>query len=179
MTMRSSFATIGIAVSLLLLCGAAESAEPPAITWPSGWQVEALPQDPGAQSATVSRQRAVKNDATGSPVMVMELTMSQVETGHQVNLQGVLLEMRKAVQKDFVRGGYQSVCTRIHETSLSRLTALETTCTITQNGRHVLSQTLVTAVDADKAYVLSYAGQAQVYADSQNEINSVRNSLKL
>ncbi len=33
--------------------------------------------------------------------MVMELTMTQVETGHQVNLEGVLLEMRKSVQKDF------------------------------------------------------------------------------
>jgi len=111
--------------------------------------------------------------------MVMELTMTQVESGHQVNVQGVLLEMRKAVQKDFFQSGYQSVCNKIHPATLSRLSALETTCTITQNGRHVLSQTLVGAVDADKAYVLSYAGQAETYKTSQDEIEQLRNSLKL
>ena len=62
---------------------------------------------------------------------------------------------------------------------LGSLSALETTCTVTENGRHVLSQTLVAALDADKAYVLSYAGQAQVYKDSADEIVAVRNSLKL
>ncbi|BCT33785.1 hypothetical protein PproGo58_32800 [Pseudomonas protegens] len=105
--------------------------------------------------------------------------MTQVERGHVVNLQGVLLEMRKSVQKDFARSGYQSVCNKIHAAQLSRLDALETTCTITQNGRHVLSQTLVAALDEDKAYVLSYAGQAAAYADSQDQILAVRNSLKL
>jgi hypothetical protein len=152
-------------------------AESPQVPWPSGWEVENLAQE-GANPA-VSRQRAVKNDQSGTPVMVMELTMTQVESGHQVNVQGVLLEMRKAVQKDFFRSGYQSVCNKIHLATLSRLSALETTCTITQNGRHVLSQTLVGAVDADKAYVLSYAGQAEAYKTSQDEIEQLRNSLKL
>lgn len=111
--------------------------------------------------------------------MVMELTMTQVEKDHQVNLQGVLLEMRKSIQKDFFQGGYQSVCNKVHPATLGTLSALETTCTITENGRHVLSQTLVVAVAADKAYVLSYAGQADVYKASADEIVAVRNSLKL
>ena len=152
-------------------------ADAPVMTWPNGWEVEAVPQDDARPE--VVRQRAVKVDQGGAPVMVMELTMTQVESGHQVNLEGVLLEMRKSVQKDFFQGGYQSVCNKIHPTTLSRLSALETTCTITQNGRHVLSQTLVAAVDADKAYVLSYAGQAEVYKASQDEIEAARNSLKL
>lgn len=152
-------------------------AQAPTVTWPTGWEVEAIAQDDA--NPQVSRQRAVKNDQDGTPVMVMELTMTQVESGHQVNLQGVLLEMRKSVQKDFFQGGYQSVCNKIHPATLSRLAALETTCTITQNGRHVLSQTLVAAVDADKAYVLSYAGQAAAYKASLDEIEAARNSLKL
>ncbi|VVN36805.1 DUF4946 domain-containing protein [Pseudomonas fluorescens] len=151
------------------------SASEPSITWPTGWQVEALPET----TAQVSRQRAVKNDVDGNQVMVMELTMTQVESGHQVNLQGVLLEMRKSIQKDFFQGGYQSVCNKVHPATLGTLSALETTCTITENGRHVLSQTLVAAVEADKAYVLSYAGQAEVYKASADEIVAVRNSLKL
>ena len=164
-------------VLLALLSGINPAfAEAPAMTWPDGWQVEVIP--PEADSK-VSRQRAVKNDQDGTPVMVMELTVSQVENDHQVNLEGVLLEMRKAVQKDFFAGGYQSVCTRIRATTLSQLAALETTCTITQNGRHVLSQTLVAAVGADKAYVLSYAGQAEAYKASEGEIEVARNSLKL
>ncbi|EXF93678.1 hypothetical protein HK44_008460 [Pseudomonas fluorescens HK44] len=153
----------------------------PDITWPSGWAVQVLPQEeaPVQTPPRVSRQRAVKNDVNGDPVLVMELTMSQVEPGHEVNLQGVLLEMRKSVQKDFFQGGYQSVCNKIHPATLGRLQALETTCTVTQNGRHVLSQTLVAALDADKAYVFSYAGQAQAYAASQDEIRDARNSLRL
>ena len=163
-----------ILLSVVSVVGAAH-ADAPVVTWPEGWQIEAVPES----TSGVSRQRAVKNDQTGSPVVVMELTVSQVQSDHQVNLEGVLLEMRKSVQKDFFQGGYQSVCTRIHSTTLSRLAALETTCTITQNGRHVLSQTLVAAVDADKAYVLSYAGQAEAYKASQDEIDAARNSLKL
>ena len=172
------FVKAALAVCSLSLCGLAQAAQPE-ITWPSGWQVEVLPEQTSTPASKVSRQRAVKNDAGGMPLLVMELTMTEVEPDHAVNLQGVLLEMRKSVQKDFAQGGYQSVCNRIHEAALSRLSALETTCTITQNGRHVLSQTLVAALDSDKAYVLSYAGQAAAYAENQNEILAARNSLKL
>jgi hypothetical protein len=163
-----------ILLSVLSVVDAAR-ADAPVMTWPEGWQIEVAPES----ASGGSRQRAVKNDQNGSPLMVMELTMSPVQSDHQVNLEGVLLEMRKSVQKDFFQGGYQSVCTRIHATTLSRLAALETTCTVTQNGRHVLSQTLVAAVDVDKAYVLSYAGQAEAYKASQDEIGVARNSLKL
>ena len=169
---KSMFVMLGI-----LSAVASTHAEVPQVTWPSGWEVEALAQEDAGSK--VSRQRVVKNDQNGTPVMVMELTVTQVESGHQVNVQGVLLEMRKAVQKDFFQSGYQSVCNKIHPATLSRLSALETTCTITQNGRHVLSQTLIGAVDADNAYVLSYAGQVEAYKESQEEIEAFRNSLKL
>lgn len=178
MTMRLPLKTLCLLAPWLLLPALA-CAQDPVIAWPSGWQIEELPAASTQEPAKVFRQRGVKNDAGGAPLMVMELTRTEVESGHQINLQAVLLEMRKSVQKDFGRGGYQSVCTRIHETTLSRLAALETTCTITENGRHVLSQTLVAAVDGDKAYVLSYAGQAAAYAESQEEIRGLRSSLKL
>ncbi|RON51966.1 DUF4946 domain-containing protein [Pseudomonas frederiksbergensis] len=170
------FASLFVFMGLFALANAAR-ADTPSITWPNGWEVEAVA--PNEAAPQVSRQRAVKNDAEGNQVLVMELTMTSVESGHQVNLQGVLLEMRKSVQKDFFQGGYQSVCNKIHPNTLSQLPALETTCTVTQNGRHVLSQTLVAAVQADKAYVLSYAGQAEVYKASQDEIAAARNSFKL
>jgi hypothetical protein len=87
--------------------------------------------------------------------------------------------LRKSIQKEFARSGYQSVCSKMHPTTLSGLDAMETTCVITENGRHVLSQTLVGAVDTDKAYVFSYAGQAEAYEASRGEVSSVRDSLKL
>ncbi|WP_106803788.1 DUF4946 domain-containing protein [Pseudomonas sp. S5D5] len=165
----------------VLLASPVVMAADPEIHWPSGWQVEEVVPDDQAPAApaTVSRQRAIKNDENGTTLMVMELTGTPIEAGHKVNLQGVLLEMRKSIQKDFAQGGYQSVCTKMHPTTLSRLDALETTCVITENGRHVLSQTLVGAVDTDKAYVFSYAGQAQTYEASEDEVSSVRDSLKL
>lgn len=164
----------------LLLASPLAGAADPEIHWPSGWQVEEVEPDAAVgKSPAVTRQRAIKNDENGQTLMVMELTGTPIEAGHQVNLQGVLLEMRKSIQKDFAQGGYQSVCTKLHAATLSRLDALETTCVITENGRHVLSQTLVGAVDTEKAYVFSYAGQAQAYETSEDEVRSVRDSLKL
>ncbi|AZE67221.1 DUF4946 domain-containing protein [Pseudomonas synxantha] len=170
---------------LSAVCGLLSSslvlAADPEIHWPSGWQVEEVVPDgeTPAKPQAVSRQRAIKNDENGATLMVMELTGTPIEVGHKVNLPGVLLEMRKSIQKDFARSGYQSVCSKMHPSTLSRLEALETTCVITENGRHVLSQTLVGAVDVDKAYVFSYAGQVQAYEASKDEVSSVRNSLKL
>lgn len=168
------------AVCVLLGSSFVLAAEPE-VHWPSGWQVEEVVPDGElpAKPQAVSRQRAIKNDENGATLMVMELTGTPIEAGHKVNLPGVLLEMRKSIQKDFARGGYQSVCSKMHPTTLSRLDALETTCVITENGRHVLSQTLVGALDVDKAYVFSYAGQAQAYEASKEEVSLVRNSLKL
>ncbi|MEB0045289.1 MULTISPECIES: DUF4946 domain-containing protein [unclassified Pseudomonas] len=170
------YKSLFVFMSLLALTAFAK-ADTPSIIWPSGWEVEIVP--PNDATPQVSRQRAVKNDGDGNQVLVMELTVTSVDSDHRVNLQGVLLEMRKSVQKDFFQGGYQSVCNKIHPATLSQLQAMETTCTVTENGRHVLSQTLVAAVGADKAYVLSYAGQAAVYKASQDEIIAARNSLKL
>lgn len=165
----------------LLVGSSCVLAAAPEIHWPSGWQVEEVVPDgeAPAKPQAVSRQRAIKNDENGTTLMVMELTATPIEVGHKVNLQGVLLEMRKSIQKDFAQGGYQSVCSKMRPTTLSRLEALETTCVITENGRHVLSQTLVGAVDADRAYVFSYAGQADAYEASKEEVSSVRDSLKL
>lgn len=165
----------------LILASTAVLAADPEIHWPSGWQVEEVVADADAPAtpSPVSRQRAIKNNENGETQMVMELTGTPIEPGHVVNLQGVLLEMRKSIQKDFARSGYQSVCNKMHPTTLSHLEALETTCVITENGRHVLSQTLVGAVDANKAYVFSYAGQAQAYESSKEEVSEVRASLKL
>ncbi|ETK17927.1 hypothetical protein H097_14776 [Pseudomonas sp. FH4] len=165
----------------LILASTAVLAADPEIHWPSGWQVEEVVPDADAPAtpSPVSRQRAIKNNENGETQMVMELTGTPIEPGHVVNLQGVLLQMRKSIQKDFARSGYQSVCNKMHSTTLSRLEALETTCVVTENGRHVLSQTLVGAVDTNKAYVFSYAGHADAYAASKEEVSSVRASLKL
>lgn len=176
--LRYRYSFIGFC--LLLSAGGARAGEA-VIVWPSGWQVEDLSEEPAAprQKGLQSRQRAAKNDEAGNPVMVMELTESRLEPGHQVNVEGVLLEMRKAVQVNFSRSGFQSVCTRIHPTELSKIPALETTCTVTQNGVHVLTQTLVAAATAQTAWSLSYAGSAEGYAATKDEALQIRGALQL
>ncbi|WP_155517449.1 DUF4946 domain-containing protein, partial [Pseudomonas coronafaciens] len=57
--------------------------------------------------------------------------------------------------------------------------ALETTCTITQNGVHVLTQTLVAAANKEMAWSLSYAGSAEGYAANKDEALRIRESLRL
>ncbi len=111
--------------------------------------------------------------------MVVELTQTRLQPGHEVNVQGVLLEMRKAVQINFVHSGYQSVCTKMKESTLGEVAAMETTCTVTQNGTHVLTQTLVAAANKEMAWSLSYAGSADGYAANRDEVVRIRDSLRL
>jgi len=146
------------------------------IAWPPGWQVEPIPSQAGSE---VIRQRAVKLDAKGDPAMVVELSQSPIEAGHLVNVAGVVLEMRKAVQKNFSQDGYQSACTRVKASTLNEVPAAETTCTITLNGGHVITQTLVAAAGAHKAWALSYAGTPAGYQANEGAVLEIRGSLVL
>jgi hypothetical protein len=159
---------------LLVCCIAPTLADDSMIVWPPGWQVETLPA-PGANQAR--RQRAVKADGNGDPAMVVELTRTPLAADHQVNLSGVLLEMRKAMQIDFSKGGYQSVCNSIHPGTLGNLAAMETTCKVLLNGGHVMTQTLVAATAQGSAWSLSYAGSAQGYSDNEPAVKGIRDSL--
>ncbi|KMN17789.1 DUF4946 domain-containing protein [Pseudomonas weihenstephanensis] len=145
------------------------------ITWPRGWEVQAVPPAPDDNG---QRQRAVKNDANGDPLMVMELTQTTLAPEHQVNMDAVLLQMRKTLQQNFAKGGYQSVCNKIHASTLGGLDALETTCKITQNGNHLMTQTLVAATRGSHAYALSYAGPADGYKAVKPEVQGIRASLR-
>lgn len=146
------------------------------IPWPADWQVQPLPALP---DGTGERQRAVKNDANGDPQMVMEMTRSPLQPGHVVNLPSVLLQMRKTVQINFVHTGFMSVCTQIHPSTLGGLDAVESTCTITQNGAHVMTQTLVAAASKQTAWSLSYAGSADGYKLGEADVQRIRAGLKL
>lgn len=164
-------------IGLCLLAAAPmASADGLMITWPGGWEVQAVPPPPDDSSV---RQRAVKNDANGDPQMVMELTQSTLVPEHKVNMEAVLLQMRKTLQQNFAKGGYQSACNKIHSSTLGGLDALQTTCKITQNGNHVITQTLVAATQGNSAYALSYAGPADGYKANEPEVNGIRASLRL
>ncbi|MDB5980540.1 MAG: hypothetical protein JWQ69_1555 [Pseudomonas sp.] len=169
-----------LGLSLLFALSGAQ-ADDAMITWPAGWEVEPLPQaaETEGQPSVQMRQRAVKNDQNGDPIMVMELTQTRLQPGHEVNVQGVLLEMRKSIQVNFARSGFQSVCTKVHEGTLSVVPSVETTCTITQNGGHVMTQTLVAAANKDMAWSLSYAGSADGYEATKEEVQRIRDSLQL
>lgn len=173
---RLSLFSLGL---LFTICSA--HAADAMVTWPPGWEVEPLPAGTTAkgQPSVQMRQRAVKNDQNGNPIMVMELTQTQLQEGHEVNVQSVLLEMRKAIQVNFARDGFQSVCTKVHEGTLSTVPSLETTCSITQNGGHVMTQTLVAAATKATAWALSYAGSADGYEATKEEVQHIRDSLQL
>lgn len=163
-------------VLLSSLCAIAQAA-PGVIVWPPGWQPE--PLDPAAHRAPgAERQRAAMADANGDPAMVVELTRSAVARDHHVDLGAVVLAMRKAVQTDFAKGGYQSACTPVHAATLGDLPAQETTCKVLLNGGHVMTQTLVAATLDDAAWALSYAGSVQGYAAHESAVAAIRDSLK-
>ena len=179
--MLSSLNTRVLAGGLLGLAVSCAHGTDAMVIWPSAWVVEALTPDtsgPGLPEVQ-TRQRAVKNDENGDPAMVVELTQTRLQPGHEVNVAGVLLAMRKAVQVNFARGGFQSVCTPVKETLLSQIPARETSCTITQNGVHVMTQTLVAAANTQMAWSLSYAGSTTGYAANKDEVQQIRDSMRL
>lgn len=151
------------------------------ILWPAGWEVESLPatSESASQPSIQLRQRAFKKDQAGDPNMIMELTQTRLTQGHDVNVQGVLLEMRKAIQVNFARDGLQSACTHAREVKLGGVPGMESTCTITQNGVHVMTQTLVAAATAQQAWSLSYAGSTEGYEANKQEVLRIRDSLRL
>lgn len=174
--MTFSYRCTALTGLLLALVLPSAWADAPLITWPGDWEVQDVPPAPDNSG---QRQRAVKNDANGDPLMVMELTSTTLTPEHQVNMEAVLLQMRKTLQQNFAKAGYQSACNKIHKSTLGGLEALETRCKITQNGNHVITQTLVAATREGKAYALSYAGPAQGYSATEPEVQGIRASLPL
>lgn len=163
-------------LTLLLTCPLPALAAGSAVLWPPGWDVQPLPVEPGSDA---SRERAVKADGNGDPEMVVELTRTGVDPGHQVNIEAVVLQMRKASQSDLARQGYQSACTPLRAGTLGGLNSAQTTCQITLNGGHVMTQTLVAASSARAAWSLSYAGTVAGYAAHQAEVEGIRSTLVL
>lgn len=148
------------------------------VIWPQGWDVSRSPAD-AAANAPVVRQRGVRMAQDGSQDLVMEVTRSRLGSGVAVSVENVIVEMRKALQKDFMRQGFQAACSKPLETKLGGLAGLEVHCGISQNGTEVLRQTVQVALGDGVAYSLTYAAPSQRYAALAGEIESVKVGISL
>ncbi|MFS2123629.1 DUF4946 domain-containing protein [Pseudomonas sp. Pseusp97] len=148
------------------------------VIWPQGWEVSRSPADATAD-APVVRQRGVRMAEDGSQDLVMEVTRSRLGSGMAVSVENVIVEMRKALQKDFMRQGFQAACSKPLETRLGGLAGLEVHCGISQNGTEVLKQTLQVALGEGAAYSLTYAAPSQRYEALAGEIESVKAGIRL
>ncbi|QRY76888.1 DUF4946 domain-containing protein [Pseudomonas sp. PDNC002] len=148
------------------------------VIWPQGWEVSRSPVD-AAVDAPVIRQRGVRVGEDGSQELVMEVTRSRLGTVASVNVENVIVEMRKALQKDFMRQGFQAACSKPLDAKLGGLDGLEVHCGISQNGTEVLKQTLQVALGDGAAYSLTYAAPSGRYADLAREIESVKAGISL
>ncbi|AGI23785.1 hypothetical protein H681_09555 [Pseudomonas sp. ATCC 13867] len=148
------------------------------VVWPEGWSVSRTPED-AAADAPVIRQRGVRMAEDGSQALVMEVTRSRLAADASVNVEKVIVEMRKALQKDFLRQGFQAACSRPQAVKLGGLEGLEVRCGISRNGTEVLKQALQVALGAGAAYSLTYAAPAEHYAALAGEIESVKAGISL
>ncbi|NMZ61054.1 MULTISPECIES: DUF4946 domain-containing protein [Pseudomonas] len=148
------------------------------VIWPQGWEVSRSPVD-AAADAPVIRQRGVRLAEDGSQDLVMEVTRSRLGSGVRVSAENVIVEMRKALQKDFMRQGFQAACSKPLDTLLGGLEGLEVHCGISQNGTEVLKQTVQVALGDGAAYSLTYAAPAQRYAELLQEIETVKAGISL
>ncbi|MFR0690258.1 DUF4946 domain-containing protein [Enterobacterales bacterium AE_CKDN230030158-1A_HGKHYDSX7] len=148
------------------------------VIWPQGWEVSRSPED-SAVDAPVVRQRGVLLAEDGSQDLVMEVTRSRLGSAAKVSVENVIVEMRKALQKDFMRQGLQAACSKPLDTRLGGLAGLEVHCGISQNGTEVLKQTVQVALGEGVAYSLTYAVPSQRYAALAGEIESVKAGISL
>ncbi|WEJ70562.1 DUF4946 domain-containing protein [Pseudomonas sp. PSE14] len=148
------------------------------VVWPEGWSVSRLPEDAVADAPLI-RQRGVRLAEDGSQELIMEVTRSRLGADASVNVENVILEMRKALQKDFLRQGFQAACSKPRAARLGGLDGLEVRCGISRNGTEVLKQTLQVALGDGAAYSLTYAAQAERYAALAGEIESVKAGISL
>jgi len=148
------------------------------VIWPQGWEVSRSPAE-AVTDALVVRQRGVRMAEDGSQDLVMEVTRSRLGSGVSVSAENVIVEMRKALQKDFMRQGFQAACSKPLDTKLGGLDGLEVHCGISQNGTEVLKQTVQVALGDGAAYSLTYAAPAQRYAALMQEIESVKAGISL
>ena len=148
------------------------------VIWPQGWEVSRSPADAVAD-APVVRQRGVRMAEDGSQDLVMEITRSRLSSSVAVSVANVIVEMRKALQKDFMRQGFQAACSKPLDTKLGGLAGLEVHCGISQNGTEVLKQTVQVALGDGVAYSLTYAAPSERYAAMAEEIESVKAGISL
>ncbi len=109
----------------------------------------------------------------------MEITRSRLGAGTSINVENVIVEMRKALQKDFLRQGLQAACSKPQAVKLGDLDGLEVRCGISRNGTEVLKQALQVALGDGVAYSLTYAVPAERYAALADEIESVKAGISL
>lgn len=148
------------------------------VIWPQGWEVSRSPMD-AAADAPVVRQRGVRMAEDGSQDLIMEVTRSRLGSAAQVSVENVIVEMRKALQKDFMRQGFQAACSKPLDAKLGGLAGLEVHCGISQNGTEVLKQTVQVALGDGAAYSLTYAAPSERYAALMAEIEAVKAGISL
>ena len=166
---------------MALMLGAAFGAcatEDGLVSWPAGWQVTRSPEA-RAEDSPLLRERGVKLATDGSQVLVMEVTRSRLAASHDVDMQRVILQMRKSLQIDFLRQGFQAACSKPQDSTLGGLAAVELICSVSQNGNEVLKQGLQVAVGKQAAYSLSYAAPAAQYQAQRADIDALKSGLKL
>lgn len=144
------------------------------VHWPEGWSVTRSPE-----GAAIVRQRGVRLDGSGEQAVVMEVTRSRLAADASINVERVILEMRKALQKDFLRQGFQAACSKPQSAKLGGLDGMEVRCGVSQNGTEVLKQALQVAIGDGVAYSLTYAAPAGRYPELRDEIESVKAGLRL
>ena len=148
------------------------------VVWPEGWSVSRSPTESVADAPLI-RQRGVRLADDGSQELVMEVTRSRLGADTSINVENVIGEMRKTLQKDFLRQGFQAACSEPQAVKLGGLEGLEVRCGISRNGTEVLKQTLQVALGDGAAYSLTYAAPAERYAALAGEIESVKAGISL
>ena len=149
------------------------------VVWPAGWEVSEMPapHSPLEEGVTGERQQAVKLQADGSQALVLELTRMPLAAGAAVNLENLLMEMRKGLQLGFARSGLLASCSKPQATTLGHIAAHEVQCTISQQGNPALKQTLLAARGTDTIYSLTYAMPVERENEVAGEVQALRDSL--
>nr|WP_256345815.1 DUF4946 domain-containing protein [Pseudomonas putida] len=184
---KSSFSALSFnKFSIILVCTASLSViffktsdRDAQVAWPVGWKSSVLPSPIDAQGKPIgSRQRAILHDKDGKQVAAMEITRITALNEYAVNIENVIVTMRKALKQHYAGLGLLATCSRPTSTQVGDLSGLQTTCHMMASGKKVLKHTLVTAAGGQVTYSLEYAADPAIFSDHLDDFSVLLRSLK-
>jgi hypothetical protein len=151
------------------------------VTWPQGWTIRdrPVPTTVSGQTFAGSNQLALKLNGEGAPLAAMALTTLVRRTDDSVRLDTEMQTMLTTVQNGYSAKGLKASCGATIKTTLGKLPALQSLCTVRTGDVLSLEQVVIVGIGVRRVYSLSYTAPPVGFDAYTVDFAAVRGSLHI